>query len=207
MKGVNKGKISERRGEAAALIVFAKLSPSERDLWANRSLCVVKPQWEFVFSPAYPCVLPRVKLTFHPPVVQQFQQRHRRSIVMVTALLCAPCEVPEELGAGCSTQSLSSLVSPSGLDSIGCPVLILYRSLRPLWSSLLDLSQFHGHFQYLEDTSSEDGTTLSDLPFHLVPQKLRGAVSSPVCLFWSLSHFFCYTLQRYVCQGGGEDLL
>lgn len=94
MKGVNKGKISERREEAAALIVFAKLSPSERDLWANRSLCVVKPQWEFVFSPAYPCVLPRVKFTFHPPVVQQFQQRHRRSICHGHSTVMCPLRSP-----------------------------------------------------------------------------------------------------------------
>lgn len=74
-----------------------------------------------------------------------------QTLVMVTALLRGPCKVPEEHGAGCPTRSLSSLVCPSGLDSIGCSVLSPYRSLRPLRSCLLDLSQFHCHFLSLED--------------------------------------------------------
>lgn len=128
--------------------MFAKLSPSDRVQWANRSLCVMSPQWKFFFSPAYPCVIPRVKFYLSPfsgaavPI---------QTLVMVTVLLRGPCKVPEEHGAGCPTRSLSSLVCPSGLDSIGCSVLSPYRSLRPLWSCLLDLSQFHCHFLSLED--------------------------------------------------------
>lgn len=142
--------------------MFAKLSPRDRVQWANRSLCVVHPQWKFFFFPAYPCVIPRVKFYLSPfsgaavPI---------QTLVVVTALLCGPCKVPEEHGAGCPTRSLSSLVCPSGLDSIGCSVLSPYRSLRPLWSCLLDLSQFHCHFLSLEDLiRRRDYTVFSSFP-------------------------------------------
>lgn len=57
--------------------------------------------------------------------------------------------------------------------------------LDPFWS--------HPHFLWLEGLIRREDV-LSFRPFLLAPQELHGALPCPVCLFPSLSHFFCMPL-------------
>lgn len=88
------GKRSERREEAAVFVVFAKFSPSERDLWANKFISW-EPSMEIFLLSKFCSIPPLVKFAFQPPGVPQFQQRHR-ALIVVTALLRGPCKAPEE---------------------------------------------------------------------------------------------------------------